>query len=265
MDPRAFLLALFDHLKLTSADYTYVRYATDLGFAPTGIMNQIVRGRRPLATKTAKAITTALGLTGREKKYFLTLVDYCRAKDSRERETLFRKLVAIKEEVVATPLERDVLEYFGEWFHPVLREMVGMAGFTSDPNWIAEHLVPRIRPEQARKSLELLERLGFISCETATGRYIQREKTLATPRDVESLGVTRYHQHMIEIGKESLTRIPGEDRSISAIAVRVSPERARKMMDAVYEFQLRMLAEADSEPDGERVYQLNIQLFPVTG
>ena len=245
MEPSAYLLALYEKSKSLSDSYSYLKYAEDLGFAPTGIMNQIVRGRRPLTLKMAKQIVEAIELSGRERRYFLTLVEYARAADSVERETLFRKLVVIKEESIETLQDRHILSYYSEWFHPVIREMVGAPQFKEDPEWIAARLMPRVRPEQARKSLELLEQLGLIQRNSA-GLLVQTHKSLSTARDVESIAITRYHQQMIEIGKESITRIPGDKRSITAVSIRISPERGKELMDAINEFQMKVLAEADA-------------------
>lgn len=264
LDYKVYLESLYLALKLKVARYSYGKFAEDLGFNASNIMHQIVRGHRPLTVKAAQRIIDAIGLRGTEKKYLLLLVQYNNSTAVNERESLFNKLVEVKNEVLPTTEDKSWLEFFSEWFHPVVRELVGLPEFKSDPEWISDQIMPRIRPEQAKKSLELLERLGLILWDEKNNRYVQTEKRIVTGQRVRGIGFTRYHQHMIDMGKESLTRVPGSARDISAVTVSVDLITYQKMKAMAHEFQMKMLdvAETASEPD--RIYQLNIQLFPFT-
>src|SRR5690606_518937 len=105
-------------------------------------------------------------------------------------------------------------------------------------------LEPKIRPEQARKSLKLLEELGLIK-KDAKGRYQQTQKTLATPAPIRGIAAIRYHQKMIEISKASITRVPARERNIGALTVALSSEKAAELMEKLYRVQMEILEEAD--------------------
>lgn len=264
LDYKVYLESLYLAMKTAKGRYSYGKFAEDLGFTASNLLHQIVRGHRPLTLKTAQKIVDALGLKGVEKKYFLGLVQYNNATSVNERESSFHKLVDMKNQVLPTVEDKAWLEFFSEWYHPVVRELVGLPNFNSDPEWISDQIMPRIRPEQAKKSLELLTNLGLVVFDAATKRYTQTQKRIATGQRVRGIGFTRYHQHMIDMGKESLTRVAGSDRDISAITVSVDEATYQKMKALAHEFQMKMLDIAEGVENPDRIYQMNIQLFPFT-
>jgi len=261
VDCRAFLLEYFQKTKTAVGRYSYAEFAADLGFAPTGFINQIVKGRRPLTVRMSTRIAAALGLNGLERRYFVTLTNYTNEKSTKIREELFQKLISLKTTALPSADDQDILTYFSEWYHPVIRELVGRQDFSADPAWIAENLIPRIRPNQAKNSLALLKRLGLIKL--VKNRLQQTEKSLSTGPQVKNISVIRYHQQMIDLGKEALTRTNAKDRNITALTVRISAADAEVMMQKLYDFQMQLLKEAEAKNDGEKIYQVNMQMFPV--
>lgn len=264
LDYKVYLESLYLAMKAKTSRYSYAKFAQDLGFNASNILHQIVRGHRPLTVKAAQKIIDALDLRGVEKKYLLLLIQYNNATAVTERESLFNKLVDVKNEVLPTTEDKSWLEFFSEWYHPVVRELVGLPEFKSDPEWISDQIMPRIRPEQAKKSLELLANLGLIVWDKEKRRYQQTEKRIVTGQRVRGIGFTRYHQHMIDMGKESLTRVSGSARDISAVTVSVDLITYQKMKAMAHEFQMKMLDVAETAAEPDRIYQLNIQLFPFT-
>ena len=140
----------------------------------------------------AVKVVKALRLTGLERRYFLALVDHGNAKSSAGREALFEKLVELKEQALPDESDKATLAYFSEWYHPVIRELVGTPGFRNDPVWIAGHIVPRIRPEQVRASLALQEKLGLIAFDAERQTYVQTKARISTGHRVKGMALTRY-------------------------------------------------------------------------
>ena len=268
LDYRVYLGSLYSSLKqrlITEGEgFSYLLFADLLGFGATTAMHQIVHGYRPLTRKAAVKVVKALRLTGLERRYFLALVDHGNAKSSATREALFEKLVNLKEQALPDESDKATLAYFSEWYHPVIRELVGTPGFRNDPVWIAGHIVPRIRPEQVRASLALQEKLGLIAFDAERQTYVQTKARISTGHRVKGMALTRYHQQMIEHGREALTRIDGKRRDISALTVNVDEATAQRLKSMIHAFQLQLLDEAERAGAGDEVIQINIQLFPFT-
>ena len=265
VDYKMFLHALYQYMKSNAPQYSFKQMAIDLGFAPTGIVNQMINGRRKLTVKTAATMCIALELSGTEKRYFLTLVEYTHAKDSTHRQELHSKLVDLKGKDLPEDEDKDALEYFSRWYHPVIREILGMDDASGDPEWLAERIFPRIRVQDVEASIALMVRLRLLIFDDSKKRVVPSSKTVRTPRAVRSIGMKHYHEETIELGKAALAAIPGKERNISTITTAMSEETFETVKNKIIDFQLALLAECEaSTANGNRVFQFNTQLFPVS-
>lgn len=262
LDYREFLRALYNEVKLALPTYTYLKFSEDMGLSYSNALHQVIQGRRPLSLKAAEKIISSLHLSGQEKQYLLILVEHSNSKLSEERSSLLKRLMTLRDSCVSAQLEKEQLSYYSEWYHPVIREMVLLPDFNPDPYWIADRLDPRVRPEQVKKSLVLLERLKLI--ERKNGKYCVTSTNVTTGDEVSDLAVLRYHQNSIDLGKDSIMRVEDSLRDISGVTVAISEETAEKIKDELRHFRKKVLALAEQELHGDNVYQLNIQFFPMT-
>ncbi len=265
LDYREYLEALYKTLKQELATYSYLSFAEDLGFSKTNVVHLMIKGKRPLSSKAAHKLADILDLRGTDRKYFEDLVAYQNSRDSQEREALFQDMVELKtKEVKAEDELVAQLEFFTDWFHSAIYELSFTKQFVSDPKELAVLLSPRIRPEQARRSLELLERLGLIAKSPETGSYGPTKGRISTGDEIASLAITRYHQRMIEMGKESLTSVDSTLRDISSISIAIPANLMPELKKEISQFRKKLLAMASESQEPDTVYQMNVQLFPLT-
>jgi len=209
-------------------------------------------------------IAKKLRLTGVQRKYFLTLVEYNNSRSIKQREELFNTLMAIKSQVLPTTYDKDMLEFFSCWYHPIIRDMVGLPDFQSDPAWIAKRIFPSIRPEQAKSSLTLLEKLGLIYFDLEKSCYFQTKKDFSTGPQLGTIGIARFHQMMIENGKQAITRVKKNERDISGVSICIPKFKVKLLKNIIQNFQQQLLESEEYDQKDNEIYQINIQLFPVT-
>lgn len=225
----------------------------------------MIKGKRPLSAKAAQRIIKALGLVNVERRYFSSLVEYQNSRQSDRRETLFQELIDLKSKVIKEEESHSQLEFFSEWFHIIIYQMTFMKDFNKDPYHIAKCLIPKIRPDQARKSLQLLKSLGLISEDAETGDVSPTKTRITTGDEIASIAVTRYHQKMINLGKESITGSHESERDVSSVSVSIPLSMIPELKAEISAFRKRILALGDQKKNQcEEVYQMNIQLFPTT-
>ena len=263
---REYLQALYDATKARVVSYSYLRFADDLGFSATNVLRLIICGQRPLTEKSAKKIAKSLALHGDQLRYWHTLVGYANARLPADREKLFRVLLDYKSREHPHELNALEAEYFQEWYHPVIREMVGLADFDGNPEWIQQRLAFPLRIEPIKRSLRLLSKLRVIHFDPQTGCYT-RAGHIKTSREVDSLALIRYHQTMIDMGRESITRIDVQYRDIQAVTVNLPIAALAQLKGRIQELISETLSletqHAQSSTDRD-VIQLNIQMFPFT-
>jgi uncharacterized protein (TIGR02147 family) len=66
------------------------------------------------------------------------------------------------------------------------------------------------------------------------------------------------------LAKQALMTISVEEREISATSMAIAPERMPKIKKEIRNFRKKIMDLAAQDPEPERVYQLSLQLFPMT-
>ena len=264
LDYKKYFSDLYACMKENNTKYTYLRFAEDLGFNATTAAHQIVRGHRPLSAKNAERVVKALKLTGKEKKYFMSLIDFNNAKSVKSREERFETLVSLKQQTLKEPEEKENLQFYAEWQHPVIREMLGVQEYAANPESIAQDMIPHIDKDKVQESIALLESLGVIAKDPKTAKYELTNRRFATGPRVKGMAVASYHRQMINLAMDSLATTKGKERDISAITVSVDAAGFQKLKAMIHAFQLEILAEAEKTENPDSVVQLNLQLFPLS-
>lgn len=264
LEYRDYLQAVYTHLKDHLTKYSYVQFAEDLGLSRSNVAYLIIKGQRPLTNKAGEKIAEHLVLSGLEKNYFRILVQYKNAATAQQQEELFQKLVALKSQTLTSINLKSQLDFFSEWYHIAIYELIALPSFQSDPNWIADHLQPRVRPEQARKSLQLLEALKLIRWDKEKCRHVPTQTRVTTGDEIASVAIIRYHHKAIEIGKESITQVAEDLRDISSITMALPSDLIPKLKEEISLFRKKLLALAEGSPYPDTVYQMNVQLFPLS-
>lgn len=263
MDPLAFLNELFRNAKAEIETYSYLQFSEDLGFSRSNVIHLVLRGKRPLTDKAGEKIALALEWKGSTRRYWLNLVSYHGSTDSNKRDELMQEMLEIKtREVSLSQGLLQQLEFFTEWYHSVIYELAFTSEFSTDPKILSATLVPRIRPEQARYSLELLQNMQLLVADG--NRLLPTQTRVSTGDEIASMAIMRYHQSMIDLGKGALSSVAGELRDISSISFACSPEQIPLLKREISSFRKKLLDLTDAGPTKEVVYQLNFQLFPLT-
>ena len=261
---REYLKDLFAAVKAETGVYSYLQFADDLGFSKTNVLRLVIIGQRPLTSKAAEKIARGLDLHGPDRRYWTTLVKYANERLPALRDSLFRLLMGYKTRARPQELGAIEAEYFGEWYHPVIREMTGLIDFQSDPEWIKARLTFPLRMEQIRRSLDLLKALGVIKLDAQGIRLVRTDVRIATDTEVDSMAIVRFHQKMIEIGRESITVIPEDQRDVRAVTVSLPSSAIPLLKGKIEEWMTEIAAMEGDGATGEQVVQVNMQMFPFT-
>ncbi len=267
LDYKEYLASLYQSQKSNMRSYSYAQFAEDLGFSKSNVIWLVITGRRKLSGQAVQRILDVLGLSGIERKYFITLVHHNNARLGSVREKYQEQLFDLKTKELLIPDEQEKLEYFGEWYYPVIREMMGSGEFRADPAWIASKLYGKLLPKEIIFSIRLLEKLGLIVYDQDKGRYIQAGGQIKPDRKVGKMASVRFHEKMLDIAKESITRVPSSRRDYNALTLCISEESANKVRELVREFCEKVFElekNALGQGEADQVYQLNVQLFPFT-
>ncbi|MEO6094549.1 MAG: TIGR02147 family protein [Fibrobacteria bacterium] len=103
-DYRAFLKDRFIGMQALDPAFSQRGLARKAGIANPGFFNEVIKGRRRLSTAAALKMAIGLGLSEEETEFFSTLVDYAETRESREKVTAGKRLIAMRNQKFLTAL-----------------------------------------------------------------------------------------------------------------------------------------------------------------
>ncbi len=260
---RQYLVDFHAAKQAADAKYSVRRFAREAGFSSHTFLRYLMEGKRNLSKKTLRPLCGVLGLAGARADYFENLVFFNQSEKREEKNFYYQKLIQSDHAAGLKKLAVEQFEVFRKWQHIAIREMLSLRDFNGQPEWIAHRLLPNIDPKEARESLQLLQAAGLIR-RLANG-YRVVDEAITTDDEVMALFIKNYHVQMMTLAAESMDRVDPEKRDISSVsfAIRESEFPKLKKQIQLMRKELRNFAAKDQE--GERVVQVNIQLFPLSG
>jgi uncharacterized protein (TIGR02147 family) len=247
---------LRDVLRVRTArnpSYSLRALARDLSVSHA-YLSYVISGKKQLSTRSAMEIGERLGLPADIRSSLI-------------QSTLVEKKQRMNQRPKQTPLsfEELRLEHFAllsEWYHLPLFDLLEVKDFRPDHKWIAKQL--GIRTSQVVSAVKRFERLGLLRVEN--GKWTKLQKNIAIWPNVSTKAIRTYHRNMIGKAAKTLNysdRRSFSQRSISAITIPTDPAKLEGAKERIKRFRHSLLRYL-SEGNPTRVYQLNLQLFPIS-
>ena len=153
-------------------------------------------------------------------------------------------------------------DLFNKWFVIPLWELVTIVDFRGNWKFLGQQLDPPITAEEARYAVNLLRDLDLI--EPKGHLYIQKNPTLTTQEELRSQSVRNFQEATLQLAREALTRHPPTRRHISTLSLGVDEEGYLKIVERIKSFREELVTLAQQHPIVDRVFQFNLQLFPLS-
>ncbi len=259
---RDYLKIYLTEAKKRTPGFSHRFLAQKLGLSTPNLILLIIQGRRNLTPTVRFKLSELLKHTKKESQYFEHMVYFMQAKTHDERNAHYAAMLELKHNVKTATLEKQQYEYYNNWYNPVIRELVVAPGFSGDFKALAKNTSPPITQEQARRSIELLLELGLIKKNGK--RYEQIDPLVSTGPIVDSIAVANFHRKTAQLAVESFDRHTRQERTITSCTTTLSEEHFQMLKREIADLRKRALELAVDPDTSNRVYQLNIHLFPVS-
>ncbi|MDD5674296.1 MAG: TIGR02147 family protein [Chitinivibrionales bacterium] len=239
--------------------YRYISAKTGLD---ASFYVKVLQKQLHISEKSIEPLCRFLKLTIKEGEYFRALVRFNRAKQQDKSKRFFENLIELRGPRTHT-LDASKYEYFNKWFYIAVRELLNYYRFSGDYRELAAKLNPPISIIEARKAIELLEKLSLIK-KREDGLYELTDLFVTTGESWNAIAIENYQKEAIRLADESIDRIPKKQRETSTVTVSVSWRCFKAMKERLQEVRTELLemARLDETPDG--VFQINFQIFPLT-
>jgi uncharacterized protein (TIGR02147 family) len=263
VDYRFFLADFFNLQKKIPCGFTFRSFARKAGLSAS-LLKDILSKRQNLTLPTMRKYAGAMGLGVKETAYFEALVGFNNAATNSEKNSFFGKMVRLRGRAAAKTVDILQYEYFSEWYHTVVRELMTHVGLGCDPATIARRIVPAVSPAKIRRSITLLKELGLVHQGSDGARRVS-DRAIPSEYEIRSLALKNYHTGMLERSAEALEKYPISEREFQGLTISTSRTTFLRMKERIRSFtnELTDMAAAEKEKTGE-VYQINVHMFPFT-
>ncbi len=264
LDYREYLKERYTEEKAKNRHFSFRFFARVAGFSSSGFLKMVMEGERNLTPTSINQCAKALKLAKKEAAYFEALVLFNQASSDRERDLYFERLSALRPKIQLKGLEKDQYEYFTQKHFVIIREMAALPHFREDPAWIGRQLQPPLPSKEVERTIEVLFRLKLLK-RNEEGRLTHTDAGLTTPAEVDSGEVYRFQQGMLNDAKQALLTVPADLRDITSLTVPIPREALKPIKEKIMAFREEILDFINKGSSNYfEVYQLNLQLFPVT-
>jgi uncharacterized protein (TIGR02147 family) len=264
IDYRLFILDTAKSLNKNDPAFSFGDLARAVGANSPDFLREIRDRIFTVSDASIGTLAEYLGFDSDELQYFATLVAFERAKTNTAKDAFLKNILRSKEFSVARELREDQYRFFSRWYIPVIRELIISPYYDNNPAWIASRIVPEISEEEVKEAIELLVTLDLVSYDEKTGKWHQKDTIVKTSAEVSGPALTEYHSSVIKLGAESMERFTSDQRDLRAVTLSVSEEGYRNLKKRIEKIWQELLSYAETDEETNRVYQVNLQCFPVS-
>jgi len=262
-DFRAFIKDRYQFIKSRDRTMTYKKLGKSVGFSSPGFFTQIIQGKSRLPASMVDNLCRALELTVKEQAYFKLLAEFGQTETHARKHELFKKLINMNTGTART-LTPEQYVVFDKWYYTAIHELLHYTPFNGDFHALAKRLAPPISPAEAREAIALLLHLKMIG-RNEQGVFVRSDaEPLTTGFHPESVAINNYLLEMMKLAERSVETSPKEARSLSTLTVSVSENGYHRLEQELHEFRRRLLTLAKQDRFEDRLYQINLQMFPLT-
>jgi len=260
LDFRDYLGDFVKYKKSQNFSYSYSQFARHMGVSRS-YFGLLLKGKRRLSENKLPLIMQICHLVPVERAYLTALVKWNQAEDEQLKEKCWEVLRASIPKDYVHVLEGSENNMMAHWFVLGLYTLMELKSFKLDVDWIYHKFFGQVSKVEIEAAIKDLEANGFIEVKNGKVSLTRKETLFArnTPRNV----IQNFHVHNIKLGELAVRKVEPEKRDVSTCSIALKEENVAYIKKRIKELREEIVDLSMSIEDPEKVYQLNIQFFPL--
>ncbi len=248
--------------KNRSAGLTHEYLCRALGQNNRSYFSDIEKGRKIIGSEVLDRLIKLINLKEDEAKYFRALVGYGQSASYNEEEFWFERIIALNR-APRRELTTETFSYFRTWYHSVIRAYLDSVNFDGDYKKLSKELYGRVTPEEARKSVALLQKLDMVK-ENGEGFLKPTDKVITVGDSVRHDCIKAYNVANNEILHSILEDNSEGTHNSSLLTISISREGMSKIEKRIHNLRQEIMTIAHEDTkDADGVYQVAVHAFPL--
>lgn len=273
MDFRQFLSDWYLYKReLTKKDlrpYSYAMFSAAANIKSPNYLKMIIEAQRNLSEEMILKFSKALGLHKEQADEFRLLVLFGQATDPAERNFFLKELSEFRVllKLRSGEIDKKMMEKVPSWIGWILYSMMDQEGVEFKAEKIRDLLRGKASVDEIQEAMKALIRSGEVAQDDITGKLTKTRNLIDSPEDIPVALVRKLQSQLMYLGLESLYQDSPTEREFGSLTLSLTKAEFEEL-----KFKLRQMRKQVNKDNsirrmstlGERVYQLNLQLFPVT-
>lgn len=272
-DYRQYLKDVYEFRRQTEStglrSYSYSTFSAAADIKSPNYLKLIIEGRRNLSEDMITKFAKALRLNRPDADEFRALVRYGQATEPIERNQFLKELADLRAHRAfeAGTINQQAWDKVPGWIGWVLYAMADQRNVDFNPETLQKLFRAKASADDLRESLQKLLASGELARNEETGQVGKGRDLIESPQNLPVPLIRKLQAELIYLGIESLFRDSPKEREFGAMTVAMTEEEFQQVRFELRQLRKRLQRDIlvkRKSTKGERVYQLNVQLFPVT-
>ncbi len=248
-DVVSFLKDMLDFRRRQEPGFSVYKATKDLRRTSPTLVSLILQKKRVITLDRVDDLAKLMNLTATEKYYFKSWIQ---RKDKTE-------LVLKKEGAGRKNVSTGILK---DWINVYVKDFFQIAEVRKRPEILFDMLAHLASPTRVQKALDFLLHEGHLRKNLEGGIEIETELAVADP-GVPSKKIRQFHKAALSLARESIDIFSPKDRLANTLIIPLNEKSRMELQELINEFAEKLKDFAANNPEGDRLYQLILNLSPV--
>lgn len=249
--------------------YNYAVFSAGANIKSPNYLKLIIEGRRNLSEDMIAKFAKAMGLGKEQAEEFKLLVLYGQASDPADRNMHLRALneKRVDLKLKSGEIDQKTWEKIPSWLTWILYAMVDQKDVSFEPEKLRESLRNKANVDEIQAAVNSLMNAGELVKDAETGEVKKARSLMESAEEVPVALVRKLQAELMYLGLESLFQDSPTEREFGSATLSLTKQEFEELR-----FSLRKIRKEAQKnigvkrltSKGDRVYQLNLQLFPIT-
>lgn len=248
MEPSPALRVLekkFHELRAKNTSFSLRAFAKRLGIG-SGPLSEILSGKRVVTDRMIRKWMKSTVFDPQERAELAREFGYMPAPAARS--------------VGYVKISKQQMQVISEWWHFAILSLMKTEDFKSEEEWISRRL--GLKVSTVREALLRLESLNLIE-KNSEKKWVRTTESVRTPDDQMDLAIQAAHIGLLSVAAKKIRSLPADVRDYTSFVMSIKPEKIPQAKAMIRKFQDE-LSELLEDEGASEVYQLGIQLFPLS-
>lgn len=249
--------------------YNYAVFSSAADIRSPNYLKLIIEGKRNLSEDMIIKFAKAIGLNKETTEEFRLLVLFNQSTEPAERNKSLNDLneYRVQSKIKNGEIDKKAFEKVPSWVTWILYAMIDQQDVEFKPEKLKDLLRSQASKEEIEESLKSLINSGEVIVDEISGRLQKAHSLMESAEEIPVALVRKIQTELMYLGLESLFRDSPVEREFGTATLALTKDEFEEIRFQLRKFRKQVQKDIGTSrltSKGERVYQMNLQLFPVT-